>query len=159
MILRGASVLAIVLTVAACGGNDDRDGPDVAAEYVGVYNSNCFADPSNAVYRYREAVTIKKTSDTVLSYEGSVSTYTNADCSGAADDSDPYAGTITILGSKAIGSDTVDTAAVTPTDQDSMKNVLAFRNGILVFGKKDSAVDSSGYYGELDGNERFAVAK
>lgn len=156
-ILAGVSALTLL---AACGGGGDAttatstttttttSTASAVDKYVGTW-SGCFAEGSGS---QRETITITKSSDAVASYSFSGSGYASADCSGAATSSDSGSGTATMVGTKTIGSETVDKVDMAEGSL-SEKQVLAIVGSKLVSGvtaADGGTVDADGYPNTLD---------
>jgi len=141
--------------ISACGGSDAP--ANVAAKYAGTWTSTCHAD-GDTIYHYQEVIALKSTSETTLSYQGSVGTYTDSACAGTPTDIADYAGVITVGAAASVSGTVVDQVTVTPADQDAIKNIMVVQGGTLRVGKKDAPLDASGFPTGIDSSDSLALA-
>lgn len=141
--------LLLAATLAACGGGDDT-GNGLADKYVGVWASPC-TDLSAALGRpnsYKTLLTLKKTADAAYSSEGGNTEWANATCAGGGTPILGESGTtvFTIVGTKVVGSDTVDKLnfGAAPSLRKSISMVSADGRSLRL-GSDASVFDADGY--------------
>lgn len=159
----GVAALALL---TGCGGGGDGSGTagtttttttttttstaSAVDKYVGTW-SGCFAGVGGS---FKETITITKSSDTVASYSFIGAEYASADCSGTSTGGDSGSGTATMVGTKTIGSETVDKVDMVESSL-SEKQVLAIVGAELVSGvaaADGGTVDADGYPNTLNGD-------
>jgi hypothetical protein len=129
------------LAMAACGGGGD--GPaDVAEKYVGTWASNC-STPATG-FSVKSYFNYTKKSATALDFSLTNTAYENGTCTGAPQQVAPATlGTIALVGTQAVGTDTADKLAVTLTASSGITRTVPFsfsdialiKNGELTLGK------------------------
>lgn len=154
----------IVAALGACGGSDAPTSAvgwvmpnNVAAKYAGTWVSTCHTD-GDSIYHYKESITLKRTGETTLSYEGSVVTYADPACSDASVDVADYTGVLSVSGTANVGGTAVDQVSVTPEDQEAIKNILAVQAGVLRVGQRDAPVTAVGFPSSLDASYSLALS-
>jgi hypothetical protein len=156
MLKRALASLCVLATVLAACGSDDPPA-DTAAGYQGAWASGCYAE-GDTVYRYRDTVSLTRSSGTRMTYAGSLAMYSNANCSGSPDDVAEYAGAVSFEGTKSIGATNAHKTAVTPADQDTIRTVFLLQGNELQVGRKGGA-DAEGYPVAIETAYRFTRSK
>jgi hypothetical protein len=149
--------LSLLLTTAlvACGGGDDGAASEAADKYVGRWSSAC-TDLSTALGRpsaYQSTLTLRKTGATSYASKTANVEWANASCTGPASliVSESGATVFTIVGTKVIGSDTVDQLSYPLGGSLVGKSVaLVSADGLSLRLGNPHAVDSDGYPTTLD---------
>ena len=150
-------VLPLLMGAAlvACGGGDDGAASEAADKYVGSWTSAC-TDLSAALGRpnsYKSTLTLRKTGAASYASETGNVEWANASCTGP---STPIVGesgatVFTIVGTKLIGSDTVDKLSYPLGATGVGKSVvLVSASGLSLRLGNPNAVDSDGYPTALD---------
>lgn len=145
-----ALVSTAVLTGCGGGGGDAGDAPPAAIDkYIGTW-SNCFRDASSSA---KEIDTFVKASATTANYTVVTDNYNSPDCTGVARTSETERGTMSLQGTKRIGTETVDQIIAADQTSGAVKQILVIRGNQLVFGESvdnGGTLDSNGYPTALD---------
>lgn len=142
----------VILT--ACGGGSDSASTsntsgntnvaDPVDKYVGTWSA-CLTVKSGG--SDQNTITATKTSATTINFSGQDIYYTSADCTGTPADTVPSSAQATHVGTKQIGTDTVDKWNV-QAPLTTFKTVTLVANGQITFGLNASdggAVDAEGF--------------
>lgn len=153
-ILQVVASAALLLTLAACGGGGGGDGDSLSAlaKYVGTWR-NCAPAGANSEL---DTMTITKTSDTTGTFSSTWSMHAGAGCTGAATESGVESGTITWVGTKTVGTETVDKLDVAMGTQTEKQIAVVHADGSFHTGipadEPGSNPDAQGYPGAIDPN-------
>jgi hypothetical protein len=148
--LAPASLFAIFLL--ACGGSDGTSGSTPAAaidKYAGTWSSCVVVDGKAE----ENTFSVTRSGDTKGVFASRQSSYAFAECTGTPISSKGSLGTFDLTGTKTIGSETVDKAAVTESTRTPYLQVFLVREGAkptLTFGRIDGELDAEGYPVALD---------
>lgn len=160
------SSLALTGLLTACGGGSDDPAPagsstttappatttpstpttsaGTAAKYAGTWGG-CFS--TGATTSRRETLVLTQTGPETASFAFSETNYAQLACAGAAGTTSADSGTVTFVGTKTIGADTVDMANITQGTA-IQKQVFLLSGTSLKFGKQagdGGALDANGY--------------
>jgi hypothetical protein len=150
MFSKFSKYLLCILSAAAltaCGGGGDDDSSSAADKYVGTWVSTCMLDADTNVSA-RFITKITKQSASVIDMAVKVQGFTSTNCSGSvAYEDSSLSSTITLTGTKKIGSKTVDTAI---GNNDFGQDIMLREENTLYFGDSDVAADAAGYPTAID---------
>jgi hypothetical protein len=121
------TLLAVAGLLSACGGGDDPAAGGSSGKYAGTWASAC-TDLSSALGRpnsYKSTFVITSPDATKYTATGGNTEWANATCTGTGA---PIAGesgstTFTLVGTKTVGSDTVDKVTAPGAGTTTLKNI------------------------------------
>lgn len=124
---------------------------DVVDKYVGTW-VQCKANGSTS--SSSDSLTITKSTATTVSFSDTHKDFATTNCSGTAGGTSSQAGTATWVGTKMVGSLTVDEINIQPTGQPLQKQIIVIESdGKLYSGVQASdggTVDANGYPNTLE---------
>ncbi len=142
----------ISLTLVACGGGGGGEAAPVALvaadKYVGTW-THCEVNGTNA--SIKNTLVFTKTAAASLSYTAQEQSYTASTLCAGVNTSLNQTGSITIVGTKTIASDTVEKidVAINAPNAGSDKDIALITGATLKLGD-DTALDANGYPTTLD---------
>ncbi|TWO70263.1 hypothetical protein FN976_14805 [Caenimonas sedimenti] len=166
--LRTLFLATAIGVLAGCGGSDDDGGAATAPtpspappaataieRYTGNWTVCNFDGPTASEF---ETLQVTRTSDTTASFTVDSKTYATSNCTGTVVRSDASSGTISIVGTKAIGTETVDKVNVAAGGSTEKQVFVVRGDGRFFTGiptdETGSNPDAEGYPSALD-NQPF----
>jgi hypothetical protein len=144
------------LSLAACGGGDSTttSSSDSSDKYVGTWKRcNIYAVPMGANLAYSDRLVIAKVSATSYSSAGAKFDHTDTACSstGVPIAGDSGTTVFTIVGSKTVGTNLVDTLTY-PNGSGTSKDIayVNLAGPTLQLGNPSSSLDAAGFPTALD---------
>ena len=153
-----ATSVALLTLLVACGGGGSSTPAqtpvvaDVTDKYVGTWTVCVPNAPAASVGATKEVINWKKTSATVATYDFTQTSYANTTCAGTPTSTNTSTGTDTFVGTKLIGSTSVDKISVidSTAPTTTLKGISTVVGNLLKTGDGNSPLDAEGYPTALD---------
>ena len=165
LLLRSLMAVSACVSITACGGGDNPALPDTSVsptstaaaglvgEWVGCFNDGTSSEGERFVFAESNPA-----STNALAFTLEYKTYGSLDCSGIATSSDTASGTLTLDGTKSIGTATAEriTFNVTTPAPETFKQVFVIDGNFITPGEDPTTdLDAQGYPNQLDTSGKF----